>query len=480
MVIDVIVTLLINLILLLSMSFIQQMIPKFKNKYIKRILIGLYTGFVGIVIMSIPFEFYEGMIFDTRSILISSTGIFFGGIPTLIVWGFLITYRLYIGGSGVLAAFINITQAGIFGLLFRRYRIKNSKYITNSWKEFLVISYIIHIIMFLIVFTLPVEERNAILPHLWYMVLLFLPIGGLGIYSFHKYLVNLNTQREYIVQYRDLFENSHVALMLLNEEDGKIIDANNTAVEFYGWSIDELKQMYIHEINTLTKEEVQAEIDLCREKKKGYFSFRHQTKHRGIIDVEVYSGPVRTEQGNVLLSTIIDATVKIQNEKLVEERQEQLEYICYHDYLTGLYNRMFFDIELKRLSVDRQLPLSVIIGDVNNLKKTNDEISHIDGDNLLIEIANIIKDSVRSEDIVARWGGDEFAILLPKSSETSVKHVIQRIQKKCKQSKSKIKPSIALGYYTQRELTDDIYEGLKKAEQSMYKQKYNFKKYNNK
>lgn len=476
MIIDMTVTLVINLLLLLSMSFIQQMIPNFKNKNIKRVLIGVYTGIVGVVLMSIPFEFYEGMIFDTRSVLISSTGIFFGAIPTFITWTFLVSYRLYIGGSGVVAAFINISQAGIIGLLFRRYRIKNKKRITNSWKELLGVSYIIHTFMFLLVFTLPAADRIAIMPHLWYMVLLFLPISGVFIYLFHRYQVNLNTQKEHIVQYRDLFENSHVALMLIEDKTGRIIDVNKTAIEFYGWSISELTKMYIYDINTLSKEELLRSIDLCVSKEKDYFLVKHKTKNRGIIDVEVYSGPIQIEDKTVLLSTIIDATAKIQNEKLVLEKQKSLEYIGYHDYLTGLYNRMFFDIELKRLSTERQLPLSVIIGDVDNLKQTNDENSHLTGDELLIEIAAILKDSVRSEDIVARWGGDEFAILLPQSNEHTVKSIIQRIHKKCKTSKSIIQPSVSLGYYTQRKKTEDIYEGLKNAEELMYKQKATKKK----
>ncbi len=471
MIIDMTVTLVINLMLLLSMSFIQQLIPNFKRKFIKPVLIGLYTGVVGVVLMSIPFEFYDGMIFDTRSILISSTGIFFGAIPTAITWVFLISYRLYIGGAGVLAAFINISQAGLIGLLFRKYRIKNKKRITNSWKELLTVSYVVHIIMFLLVFTLPVEDRNAILPHLWYMVLLFLPISGVHIYIFHRYQVNLNTQKEHIVQYRDLFENSHVALMLIDGVDGKIIDVNKTALDFYGWSLSELTQMYIYQINTKSKEVIMKEIHLCATQEQGYFSNKHRTKDRGLIDVEVYSGPIRIEDKTVLLSTIIDATFKVENEKLQLEKQKQLEYIGYHDYLTGLYNRMFFEIELKRLSTKRQLPLSIIIGDVNNLKITNDKHSHIDGDQLLIEIAKILKDTVRSEDIVARWGGDEFVILLPQSNEHIVKNIIQRIQKKCKASKAKITPSIALGYFTQREISEDIYKGLKTAEERMYKQK---------
>lgn len=476
MVFDVIIAFFINVLLLLSMSFIQQTIPEFKRKYIKPLVVGLYSGLVGLVLMTNTFEFYEGMIFDTRSILVSSTALFFGAIPASITWLFLISYRLYLGGSGVLAAFINITQATVLGLLYRKLKIKNSKVITLTIKDMLLISYVIHIIMFLLVFTLPIEERNQILPHLWYMVLIILPLSSLLINLFHKYQINLNTKKESIIQYQELFENSHVVLMILDPIDGRIIDVNKTALAFYGWKIDEITKMTIHDINILSKEEIKKKIELCLQQEKAYFNFKHRTKSGAIIDVEVYSGPIKIDDREVLLSTVIDATDKIKNKELILERQKQLEYIGYHDHLTGLYSRGFFDIELKRLHNKRQLPLSVIFIDVNELKKLNDTVSHLEGDKLLIEVANAIKRSVRDTDIVSRWGGDEFAILLPQTNEHSVKSVIQRIKLECKKSKLSTKPSVSIGYHTQRELSNDVNQALRIAEEEMYKRKRSSKK----
>ena len=92
----------------------------------------------------------------------------------------------------------------------------------------------------------------------------------------------------------------------------------------------------------------------------------------------------------------------ISNRKKYEQR---LRHASFHDQLTGLYNRAYFEEELDRLDKLRQLPLSIIIGDVNCLKLTNDAFGHHCGDQLLKKAARVLKQACRKEDMTARWGG---------------------------------------------------------------------------
>ncbi|HZW48705.1 MAG TPA: PAS domain S-box protein, partial [Bacillota bacterium] len=120
-----------------------------------------------------------------------------------------------------------------------------------------------------------------------------------------------------------------------------------------------------------------------------------------------------------------------------KQKEEEILYLSYHDVLTALYNRTFFDLELKRLDTKSQLPLSVIIGDIDGLKLINDAFGHAEGDRLLMEIAKILRNCCRQEDIIARTGGDEFSILLPKTEYDMTKIIYDQIKKTCEEYATK-------------------------------------------
>ncbi len=163
---------------------------------------------------------------------------------------------------------------------------------------------------------------------------------------------------------------------------------------------------------------------------------------------------------------------------VTEEKQKEAEiaYLSYHDRLTGLYNRAFLEEESRRLDTARQLPISVIMGDVNGLKLTNDVFGHNEGDALLSRIAVILRECCRNEDIVARVGGDEFCILLPKTSYGQATEICKRIYARCELSDSGLpagnaKLSISLGCGTKTEAGVSLDMVMKTAEDAMYRRK---------
>jgi len=152
--------------------------------------------------------------------------------------------------------------------------------------------------------------------------------------------------------------------------------------------------------------------------------------------------------------------------------EEKLRYLSFHDRLTGLYNRSFFEEELRRLNTTRQWPLSIIIGDIDGFKLVNDAFGYKKGDRLLKSFAKLLKDSCRSEDVLARWGGDEFVILLPKTDREGVLEIISRIQKKTKQAtQNEIPLNISLGFAIKNSADDSIDKVIKKAEDLMKQNK---------
>lgn len=153
-------------------------------------------------------------------------------------------------------------------------------------------------------------------------------------------------------------------------------------------------------------------------------------------------------------------------------KDQKIRYFSFHDKLTGLYNRAFFEEEIRRLDTKRQYPITIIIGDCNGLKLVNDVFGHQEGDELLKKTADILKLSARKEDIIARWGGDEFVMILPKTDEKIAAEVRERIITACVEADNiPIQPSIALGSATKTEDSLSMNELLKEAEERMYRHK---------
>ncbi|MEA3423002.1 MAG: GGDEF domain-containing protein [Bacillota bacterium] len=152
--------------------------------------------------------------------------------------------------------------------------------------------------------------------------------------------------------------------------------------------------------------------------------------------------------------------------------KREIIYISYHDALTGLYNRRYFEEEINRLDTKRNYPLSIVFADVNGLKKTNDNHGHKKGDEILIKVAEIIESEFRSDDIIARIGGDEFVALLPKTKNEDSEKIVDRIKKKCSESYiDSIEISIAFGVDAKIESKQNINDIIKNAEDKMYSDK---------
>jgi len=267
-------------------------------------------------------------------------------------------------------------------------------------------------------------------------------------------------------KYSSYIENAPYAVFVVDEK-GQYIEANSAASIITGYSREQLLKMSIRDI---TAEESMDKAMRCFNSlpKKGSISTELKYIHKnGSIRWWTLDAVKISEDR--FLGFSIDITSK-------KQAEEELTYQSQHDYLTGLYNRRYYETELKRLDTESQLPLSLITGDINGLKLINDAFGHAEGDRLIIESARIIESCCRPGDILARTGGDEFGIIMPKTDCAAALEVLQNIQAAlenfdAENNNGMYKHSVSLGCATKEKMEEEIEYLLKTAEEHMYQRK---------
>ncbi len=460
-----------SLLLILSLIFSIVSVRIEKTKYLRNLLAGILIGVIGIAIMSNPVIFIEGVFFDSRSILLSITGLFFGIIPTMIAVLMTGIYRLSIGGAGALSGLATILTSAFIGFIWRKYRLQ--KYILDKMYfpavELYVFGIVVHVVMLVNQYLL-VSDSVIMLRVIAFPIITFYPVAtvflGLVIKGQIDKTKIIQKMEESEQRYRTIFENTYAAMLILDPADGNILDANKFASHFYGYSIEKLKTMHMTDLNGLSHSELKLEMEKAINHKKNIFVFTHILSNGESRTVEIHSGPLTVNGKQVLYSIIHDITDRINREK-------EIEYLSFHDQLTGLYNRRYYETELKRLDTSRNLPMSIIMADVNGLKLVNDAFGHQEGDNLLIIVSDILKKVCRGDDIICRVGGDEFVVLLPKTNYDDAYAIIQRMKaSEANYNLNGLEISISYGVSTKQKEDMPISNVYRNAEDNMYKNKF--------
>lgn len=190
------------------------------------------------------------------------------------------------------------------------------------------------------------------------------------------------------------------------------------------------------------------------------------------IPIEDSAAPIKDSKG---LTTGVVIVFRDFSDK--REKMREIEYLSFHDHLTSLYNRRYMEDSIRRLDTERNLPFTVMVVDVNGLKLTNDAFGHKMGDELLKQVGALLKRVCREDDILGRMGGDEFAILLPKTTEEQAQSIKERIVEAASKIKiDSIIVSLALGYAVKEKADQNIDVVMTVADNNMYKDKLKYGK----
>jgi diguanylate cyclase (GGDEF)-like protein/PAS domain S-box-containing protein len=271
-------------------------------------------------------------------------------------------------------------------------------------------------------------------------------------------------------RFRTMFEEAPMGIGIFDAVNGKAMQINARYAEIVGRTRDEVLSMdwrlYSHPEEL---EENLHRVEMLMENKISGFSmdkrFIRPDGEEVWVNMTVTPFHSKTQKEHCHLCMIEDITSR-------KKAEEEITYLSYYDPLTGLYNRRFYEEELKRINTSRNLPITLVLADVNGLKLTNDAFGHALGDNLLKNVAQVFKKECRTEDVIARIGGDEFVFLLPKTDGNEAQRIIERINNTISEKqREKIICSVSFGWATKHYLKEDIRKIFMHAEDTMYRNK---------
>ncbi|MGI6711377.1 MAG: PAS domain S-box protein [Bacillota bacterium] len=267
-------------------------------------------------------------------------------------------------------------------------------------------------------------------------------------------------------KYRSLVENLNEIVYLL-DTNTRILYVSPNIEALSGYSLDELNgKSFIDFVHPEDKAERIEEFHKALAGKNKATEYRFLTKEKNCIWIRTKAKPI-IKDGRVagVQGVLTDITDR-------KKAEEEIYYLSYHDYLTGLYNRRYMKDAIIRMDIEENLPFAIMVLDVNGLKLTNDAFGHKMGDKLLRRVACIMTKACRKGDIIARIGGDEFAILLPKTDISQAKKIKANIiNEASKTTLDSVVVSLSIGCAVKEKIDQDIDEIYLQAENYMYKNK---------
>lgn len=152
--------------------------------------------------------------------------------------------------------------------------------------------------------------------------------------------------------------------------------------------------------------------------------------------------------------------------------QSELMHLSYHDKLTGLHNRRYFEEHLADFDKPENMPVTIFVADINGLKLANDAFGHDQGDRLLKKAAGSLQAAAGPGALISRWGGDEYAMLLPRTDDKVAAQIFARIKKNCDdEGLHALSLHLALGYSVKTAGTLSLNHVVRSAEENMYRDK---------
>lgn len=314
-----------NASLLLAMVVVFELLTskmKQRRSSLWKVFAGLILGAIGLSVMSTNWEMTPGIVFDTRSVLLGITGLFFGWVPTLIALLMTAVYRIYQGGAGMMMGVTVILVSSLLGLIWRS--LRKDKVYDLSWFELYVFGLLVHVAMLLCTFLLPVEVRETTQKNIWLPVMIIYPVatlllGAMMVGRLKKdYIVNELAESE--EKYKTLIEQATEGVYLLDGK-GAFVLANSKAKEMYGYEDEEI--LKINHIDTYLPEERKKGEQRLVELNAGKELFFVRKAVRKDGSIFMMDTSARKLSNGLIQSFVRDITDKEKAERALKESEEK-------------------------------------------------------------------------------------------------------------------------------------------------------------
>ena len=262
----------------------------------------------------------------------------------------------------------------------------------------------------------------------------------------------------------DAFLNINLDPMCVADLDGHFIKVNHRFSEVLGYSTEELNGKpfleWVHPEDVDKTLEIMQQLNTTRH--LDGFVNRYRTRDGRIVSLE---WSIEVGYDKFLYAAARDVTHRV-------KKQSESEYQAFHDVLTDVYNRRYLEEVFKNLSMDRRShPITVLLADVDGLKRTNDTLGHATGDQLIVAAAQRLSSRCRPSDVIGRWGGDEFIVILPKTSAEDGQRIVDRILETSSLEMPDTSFVLSIGAATKETVEDLFPDVVRLADQRMYAMK---------
>lgn len=308
--------LLFNATLLLGMSVLYDLILLQGRgaSRLRQVISGIVLGGIGIAIILTAFPLIDGVIFDTRSVLISISGLFFGFLPTLIAVGLTAAYRLYLGGGGALTGVMVIFTSALIGWVWRYLRRRALD--KMAWWELYLFGWVVHLNMLLWMYTLPGSLARPVLAEITLPVLIIYPVATLLVGE----ILSLNFQRQRASRERErllaVLESSLNEIYLFHPNTLRFEYVNAAALRNLGYTLEQMRTMT--PVNIKPEYNLATFRELIQPLLKGQtpvivFETRHRRADGSTYPVEVHLQLVKVGNEQVFLAVIQDISERLRS-----------------------------------------------------------------------------------------------------------------------------------------------------------------------